>query len=145
MPLVRAWWRSLAPSQPAALALASTTYSTQPPPGQLARLRAGFDVPVVRAYACGLPCSWPPLTDSRRLGPPDFAGGPAGAARPRTSQSILSFIRYGTTTVFFHATIGSRMFIVTILFCTFDTKVCVRVMSWMLRKWWLLILVVGYG
>eukprot|EP01044_Picomonas_judraskeda_P048976 COSAG03_NODE_28617_length_196_cov_15.474227_1_plen_44_part_01 len=33
--------------------------------------------------------------------------------------------------------------IVTILFCPFDTKVCVRVMSWMLRKWWLLILVVG--
>eukprot|EP01044_Picomonas_judraskeda_P009656 COSAG03_NODE_1188_length_4617_cov_2.586985_1_plen_64_part_10 len=32
---------------------------------------------------------------------------------------------------FFHATIGSRMFIVTILFCPFDTKVCVRVMSWM--------------
>eukprot|EP01044_Picomonas_judraskeda_P026709 COSAG03_NODE_8219_length_825_cov_0.924242_1_plen_93_part_10 len=27
---------------------------------------------------------------------------------------------------FFHATIGSRMFIVTILFCPFDTKVCVR-------------------
>ena len=46
---------------------------------------------------------------------------------------------------FFHATIGLRMFIVTILFCPFDTKVCVRVMSWMLRKWWLLILVVGYG
>ena len=29
---------------------------------------------------------------------------------------------------FFHATIGSRMFIVTMLFCPFDTKVCVRVM-----------------
>ena len=88
MPLVRAWWRSLAPSQPAALALASTTYSTQPPPGQLARLRAGFDVPVVRACACGLPCSchgscMAATHASRRLGPPDFAGGPAGAARPR--------------------------------------------------------------